>query len=201
MEIPSNLLPESIVIDRETEEFRQKLESFISGHSFEETVFIADVIASSRINAPLRVKLQRTTVDGKKLMEKMDGIVRPYLAEEIPVVDEETIERGEKIGIAKTDNIFDYLYSDAGDEHPTASGVSPDLKVYTEIINFRNPRPGERWFLAKEAYSGFKIDPVKLKPVEVPLAYRWIARRVPSGKSTGRRRIKPRSMINRNNKE
>ena len=187
MEFLSNILPESIVIEREAEKVRKKFQAFKAGSLDEQTLFLAD-IDSADPNSPVFVYIGQRKIAYEKLLGKMNRDMKSEVTQEEPQAYEYFVQNDDIGSIAHTKNIDTYL--------KTINPMLPQgLKVYTEIAGLNGSKPGEKRALVKEVYCGYEEDKDTGAEVEVILAERWVARRRHEDETpTKGTRIKLRSM-------
>lgn len=212
MEIPSSILPESVVVDREIDKIRVKIDGFVSGNSPQSVLFELDAV-SVNPNAPLRLKIGKRSVDRDRFIEKIETLLEPTVLDKPSITRQEIVPDERLSTLPHTPNIGDYLYTYPSG-HPTISerpkpkppekGVRrkvwhPDLEVFKTVHPFRETREGEDCALIKEAYSGFKVNSFTLAVEPVVLTERWILQRSFPPADTERRRhvIRPRSIAAR----
>ena len=187
MEIFSSILPEAIVVEREAEKVRKKLQAFREGNRDEQVLFLADV-DNSHPYSPLSVYVGSRRIAYEKLIGKMDADIRPEVEDEYSEMYEYFVDDRDASSIAHTKNIDGYLKT----SHPL---LHQSLKIYAEVANFNRVSPGEKNALVKEVYCGYKIDEVTGAEVEVVLAERWVARRRREREAPQKGiKIKPRSI-------
>ncbi len=187
MEFLSSILPETVVVEKEAEKVRRKLQIFKEGNQDEQVLFLAD-IDNSHPNSPLSVYVGSKRIAYEKLIGRMDTDLKPEVESGYPDMYEYFVDNRDASSIAHTKNIDAYL--------KTSNPLLPQaLKVYAEIANLNRTRPGEKNALVKEVYCGYKMDELTGSEIEFVMAERWVARRRHEHEAPPKgTRIKPRSL-------